>query len=200
MTGDSLYVAHKLPAEVQEHLFVHVVELLPSVERDALRCARGIRPGSGLRWANLDDWHITLAFLGDVEHRQDDPEIDQIDVHGILGRLCRRYDPLMLQLRGAGAFRQEILWVGVVSEKERLLTRGASLRLALDADTTYPFHPHLTLAVAQNGPVDLDPLVARLKTYEGPPWLADRIHLLRSRPGQPVDETVASWPLEGKPR
>ena len=41
-------------------------------------------------------------------------------------------------------------------------------------------------------------LARRLAGYQGPPWTADRIHLVRSRPGateQPRYTTLGSWPL-----
>jgi 2'-5' RNA ligase len=47
-------------------------------------------------------------------------------------------------------------------------------------------------------PADVTELVAALAGYQGPPWTADRIHLVRSRlgaTGQPRYTTLGSWPL-----
>ena len=56
---------------------------------------------------------------------------------------------------------------------------------------------HLTLARCRM-PADVTGLVAALAGYQGPPWTADRIHLVRSRLGateQPRYTTLGSWPL-----
>ncbi len=45
---------------------------------------------------------------------------------------------------------------------------------------------------------DVTPLVAALAGYEGEPWTADRLHLVRSRLGstdQPRYSSLGSWPL-----
>ena len=46
-------------------------------------------------------------------------------------------------------------------------------------------------------PADVTELVAALAGYQGPPWTADRIHLVRSRLGateHPRYTTLGSWP------
>jgi len=47
-------------------------------------------------------------------------------------------------------------------------------------------------------PADVTELVAALAGYQGPPWTADRIHLVRSHLGateRPRYTTLGSWPL-----
>jgi 2'-5' RNA ligase len=46
-------------------------------------------------------------------------------------------------------------------------------------------------------PADVTELVAALGGYQGQPWTADRVHLVRSRLGaaEPRYASLASWPL-----
>ena len=47
-------------------------------------------------------------------------------------------------------------------------------------------------------PADVTPLVTALAGYQGEPWTADRLHLVRSRLGatdQPRYASLGSWPL-----
>jgi 2'-5' RNA ligase len=51
-------------------------------------------------------------------------------------------------------------------------------------------------------PADVTELVAALDAYQGQPWTADRVHLVRSRLGatdQPRYTSLASWPLRPPP-
>ena len=60
------------------------------------------------------------------------------------------------------------------------VTAGASRAGAPPPDRRRRFQPHLTLARCRI-PADVTPLVAALAGYQGPPWTADRLHLVRSR-------------------
>jgi 2'-5' RNA ligase len=47
-------------------------------------------------------------------------------------------------------------------------------------------------------PADVTGLVAALDGYQGQPWTADRVHLVRSRLGateRPRYTSLANWPL-----
>jgi 2'-5' RNA ligase len=51
-------------------------------------------------------------------------------------------------------------------------------------------------------PADVTELVAALEGYQGQPWTADRVHLVRSRLGateHPRYTSLASWPLRVPP-
>jgi 2'-5' RNA ligase len=51
-------------------------------------------------------------------------------------------------------------------------------------------------------PADVTELVAALDDYQGQPWTADRVHLVRSRLGateQPRYTSLANWPLRAPP-
>ncbi len=169
-------------------------------ELDAL--AGPLRAGRpDLRWTSREAWHVTLAFLG---------QVDEAAVARLLPRLeraARRHHRFRLAFCGAGAFpaagRANVLWSGLSGDRGALarlaesVTAGASRAGAPPPDKGRRFQPHLTLARCRM-PADVTELVAALAGFQGGPWTADRVHLVRSRLGateQPRYSSLASWPL-----
>jgi RNA 2',3'-cyclic 3'-phosphodiesterase len=163
---------------------------------------RAARPD--LRWTGRPDWHVTLTFLGDV------PTPAVLRLASELERDAARHPPLPLAFAGAGAFpaavRAKVLWCGLtgghgamagLADLAASVAAAAARSGAGPADAGRPFRPHLTLARCRT-PADVRAQVAALGPYEGPPWRADRVHLVRSRPGgQPRYAAVGSWSLGG---
>lgn len=153
-----------------------------------------------LRWALPEQWHLTLAFLGEVGEGRT-PDLTER-----LGRLAGRHAPLVLSLGGGGRFGNRVLWTRVWGDTDRLRRLAASVqaaarraRVPVEARS---YRPHLTLARAR-GDVDLRPAVAALTGFEGRPWIVDELHLVRSDLGAGPDGTArhevqASWPLRGR--
>jgi 2'-5' RNA ligase len=169
-------------------------------ELDAL--AGPLRAGrQDLRWTNREAWHVTLAFLG---------QVDESAANRLLRRLenaARRHHVFRLAFSGAGAFptqaRANVLWSGLSGDRGALahlaesVAAGASRAGAPPPDKGRRFRPHLTLARCRM-PADVTELVAALDGHQGPSWPADRIHLVRSRLGAteyPRFTTLGSWPL-----
>jgi RNA 2',3'-cyclic 3'-phosphodiesterase len=169
-------------------------------ELDAL--AGPLRAGRpDLRWTSREAWHVTLAFLGQVD------EAAATRLRPRLERAAHRHHAFRLAFSGAGAFpaatRANVLWSGLSGDRRTLahlaesVAAGASRAGAPPPDKGRRFQPHLTLARCRT-PADVTELVAALATYQGRPWTADRIHLVRSRLGateQPRYATLGSWPL-----
>lgn len=190
-----------------------LAELAPV--RDALRALPG---ADGMRWTERRNWHVTLAFYGDVDEAQRGGLSER------LARAAARSRPLHLRLAGGGHFGGRALWAGLAPgdpdadphpvEALRRLAQSANAagrRVGLDLDDGRRFHAHLTLAHARprRGPAarhrpDLPAYAAALDGFRGTPWTADAVALVRSElpasgvPGeQPHYEPVASWPLGG---
>lgn len=153
----------------------------------------------GLRWTGRDDWHVTLAFLGETGA----PAADRLAPR--LERAAVRHHPLQLALAGAGAFpsaaRARVLWCGLSGDLAELGGLAASVEAAArragaaPAGTGRAFRPHLTLARGR-APADARALVRTLSTFQGQVWTAGRLHLIHSRPGQePRYTTVGSWAI-----
>ena len=118
---------------------------------------------------------------------------------------------MRLGFAGAGAFpaaaRANVLWSGLSGDRGALARLAESVAArASGAGVTPPdkgrrFQPHLTLARCRM-PADVTGLVASLAGYQGQPWTADCIHLVRSRLGateHPRYTSLANWPLRTPP-
>jgi len=159
-----------------------------------------------LRWTSREAWHVTLAFLGQVDESAAARLVPRLE------RAARRHHVFRLAFNGAGAFpspsRANVLWSGLSGDRGTLarlaesVAAGASRAGAPPPDQGRRFQPHLTLARCRM-PADVTELVAALAGYQGQPWTADRIHLVRSRLGattQPRYTTLGSWPLRAADR
>ncbi len=155
-----------------------------------------------LRWTRPEQWHVTLAFLGEVG----DDVIDELTRR--LARAAARHPPLPLSLSGGGRFGHRVLWTSVQGDRDGLRrladsTRAAARRCHLPVERRR-YHPHLTLA-RSDGKADLRPLVEGLASWQGRPWVATQLHLVRSRLGAAPDgfalhEPIAGWSLKGRHR
>ncbi|MGH3343818.1 MAG: RNA 2',3'-cyclic phosphodiesterase [Carbonactinosporaceae bacterium] len=176
-----LFVALQPPDEVLEEL------------AEATAALRRAHPA--LRWTRPEQWHLTLAFLGEVGE-------DRLPaLRERLERVAGRHAPLTLSLTGGDRFGREVLWAGVAGDLlglERLAgsvseaARGAEIRV-----DDRPYRPHLTLARTRR-PTDLRRLAKACAAFRGTPWAARELLLVRSHLGRrPRYDTVASWPLAG---
>jgi RNA 2',3'-cyclic 3'-phosphodiesterase len=100
----------------------------------------------GIRLINIDNIHITLAFLGNTEEEMVKRVIS------ILDTICNNFVRFDLSLKGIGVFKNidnpRVLWIGIESSDElmalnRNLVKG--LREAEFDLEDRAFNPHLTL-------------------------------------------------------
>lgn len=82
---------------------------------DGLRTAEG---ADRLRWTDRDNWHITLAFYGEV------PDTALPGLQARLAHAARRSGPLRLRIAGAGRFGDRTLWAGVAGADEDVPVPG----------------------------------------------------------------------------
>ena len=156
-----------------------------------------------LRWTGRDAWHLTLAFLSEV----DEAVIARLAVR--LERAARRHPTLSLSLSGAGAFpvasRARVLWTGIEGDRRGLGqlaasgAAGARRAGAPPANGGRGYQPHLTLARCR-APADVRSLVGTLGSFAGTPWVATEVHLIHSRlEAHPRYEVIGTWPLRAGP-
>lgn len=158
-----------------------------------------------LRWTSRETWHVTLAFLGEVSAESAERLLPRLE------RGARRHPAFELRVAGAGAFpdpgRATVLWSGITGNRRALgqlaMTVSAAARRAgaPPPDAGRRYHPHLTLARARGRTsVDVRRVVTGLDDYQGPPWTAGEISLIRSTLGsQPRYETIGTWKLRQEP-
>jgi 2'-5' RNA ligase len=156
-----------------------------------------------LRWTDRPAWHITLAFLGEV----DEPAVARLGPQ--LAETARGHPALALSLAGSGAFpgpaRARVLWTGIAGDRDGLsflaaaVAKGARNAGAPPPDDGRGFLPHLTLGRCR-APVDVSTLAGALAGYAGTPWAAAEIHLIRSLlAARPRYQVIGTWPLCGPP-
>lgn len=167
------------------------------IPRDAtlsLSLLRGGLPGA--RWIDVENYHMTLRFIGDVEGHIAD------EIATALDRVQR--PAFSLSLSGVGAFggkKPHSIWAGVAASPE-LIALQAEIericqRLGLPKDQ-HKFTPHVTLARLKNP--NLEELAAYLSArgnFATDSFRMTRFVLMSSREsigGGPyiVEE---SWPL-----
>lgn len=99
-------------------------------------------------WVRIDNLHLTLQFLGDVD------ESRVAEIGRALDGVAARHEPFALRVRGVGAFpdaeRPRVVWIGCRDKADRLTMLTVDAQQAM---TTFgcrvdehPFAGHLTLA------------------------------------------------------
>lgn len=170
---------------------------------DGLRVSLANAPGRSTRLTRRENWHITVAFLGDV------PATRVPVAAAVMTEVAATVTPLRLCVAGGGTFggsRDPILWAGIGGEVDgirrlaRLLQR-ALRRARLPVDDRPP-RPHLTIArPGVRVPADdVTADVATLAAYQGPQWMAAELHLMLSEIAQsPTGPVPRYTPLVSVP-
>jgi 2'-5' RNA ligase len=183
-----LFVAVTPPADALDELEAAVAPLRSSCPE--------------LRWTGRQNWHVTLAFLGQV----DEAVADKLGP--ALGEAVAAESAGPVSLGPAGSFPKDRTWANVlwvdVRDQEGLLTRLARTvgtvagQVGAPPDRQKEYKPHLTLGRCRNA-AKVGPLVARLAGFRGRPWVAGEIQLFQShlRPQwpEPRYEDLGRWPL-----
>ena len=137
------------------------LELSDSARQKAAQAAQAwearLLPMQTAKWTALEDYHLTLHFLGDL------PEEAQPDLIAAAMPVAAACGPFALTLAEAGAFphvrQPRVLWLGVGPSRP-LAALAQRLREALEElgypPEKRPFRPHITLARCRAGRSDED--------------------------------------------
>ena len=167
------------------------------IPRDAALSLSLLRGGlSGARWIDVENYHLTLRFFGDVEGHVAD------EIANALDRIRR--PTFSLTLSGVGAFggkKPHSIWAGVAASPDLLTLQAEieriSARLGLSSDAR-KFIPHVTLARLRNTSPDAVAIYLSARgNFAAMPFKVGRFVLMSSRDsvgGGPyvVEE---AWPL-----
>ncbi|UQX04421.1 RNA 2',3'-cyclic phosphodiesterase [Streptomyces sp. RerS4] len=153
-----------------------------------------------LRWNRIEDWHITLAFLGELP-------VDTVALlRPPLAELAASRRPLELALRGGGHFGERVAWAGIDGDVDGLHLLAADVRAVVKecgvAFEDRPLRPHLTLARSRReDPFRAADIADGLTTFTGRRWPAERLHLVGSNFGrgpEPIRyRDIEAWPFGG---
>lgn len=186
-----LFVSLPIPAPVKAE-----VEKLQNELRQGL-------PADAVRWLRMDQFHLTLRFLGNVDADQTESLITAI------GKACSTFKPLQLRTAELGFFpderRPRILWAGIAGDTDALRALQQAIAAATAAfakqPEDHPFTAHLTLARLKNiRPHETRLLAERVRKMSGRllgEWTADRVELMHSelRPDGSRYSCLAELPL-----
>ncbi|MBB4186787.1 RNA 2',3'-cyclic phosphodiesterase [Sinorhizobium terangae] len=144
----------------------------------SLSLLRGGLPGA--RWIDVENYHITLRFIGDVDGRTADEIVERLD------RIER--PEFQLQLTGTGAFgskKPHSVWAGVSNDPEMFALQAEieriCQRLGLPPDPR-KFTPHVTLARLRSSRVeDVVNYLSGRGNFLTSPFAVSRFVLLSSR-------------------
>ena len=188
-----LFVAAYPPAAALDDLAVRI---------DDLRAGQAAAAGVNARLAARPLWHVTVAFLGEVDEKRRDAAVVAVD------RAAGEADAVpALRLAGGGTFGRRnftTMWVGLAGDVAGLQslvgTVRAEFRRAHVNFDRKPFRPHLTIARPgqrlSRDQIDAD--VAALTSYVGPTWPLTELVLVESHHGpHPTHDPVHRAPLAG---
>jgi len=176
-----LFVGLDIPSGVSEH--IHLLS--------------GGIPGA--RWTKIENYHVTLTFIGDVSEAQ----LDDVD-EALAGIDCPAFD---LEIAGTGSFAQgddpKVLWLGI-SENPTLKLLKQRIDNALDRygiafERRSRFTPHITLARFRHHPEE-DKIGAFMQAhnlFKLPPLAVEDFVLYESYSGNdgPVYQQMEYYPL-----
>ncbi|MER5951867.1 RNA 2',3'-cyclic phosphodiesterase [Streptomyces sp. NPDC001904] len=151
-----------------------------------------------LRWNRIEDWHITLAFLGELPVRT----VQRL--RSPLADLAAVRPSLELALIGGGHFDERVLWSGIEGDLDGLHELAEAVRERVrDCGVDFaerPLRPHLTLARARRyDNASVTAAAACLDGFTGRLWRTERLHLVgsttRGHAGPRRYQDIDAWPL-----
>jgi len=141
-------------------------------------------PKGTLRWVKLEQFHLTLKFLGDCAA----PRLPGL--RRALEETARGHSSFGLSFDGAGFFKSgatlKVLWLGVSEGKERVIRLAKDLNEACAGMgfpiENKPFHPHLTLARSKESfsARTLESITRQIPAPEPSPILIEKVSLIQS--------------------
>ncbi len=131
-----VFCAVELPPEVRVKLKDHIERLRTEV------------PDTAASWSRVENIHLTLKFFGSVD-------IDRITViSAALDRAVKNFSPFEISVDGTGAFRTQVLWIGVSDPADKLSALHNQIEDECAAEgfekEDRAYRPHLTVARIRN--------------------------------------------------
>jgi RNA 2',3'-cyclic 3'-phosphodiesterase len=169
-----LFVAIGVPQSVKAALQTVQAELRASLSR------------ARVSWAKVDQFHLTLQFLGDIETDRLEP------LTHVLREACRAFGAIQLRSSQVGVFPNlrapRVIWAGVLDRDQTLPQLAKALAVATQPFTKEPpkenFAGHITLGrikfMSRDEAGVLAKRVSSLAESAFGEWAAERIELMKS--------------------
>lgn len=126
-----------LAVEIPQHVRKHVWRIVEGEKKKDMP----------IKWAKLENMHITLKFLGEIDEKQ------QANISLAVKQIAGQHESFAVNLKDIGCFPNpkypRVLWVGVEKGSEALcaLAREIDEQLvSLGFKQEKRFHPHITIA------------------------------------------------------
>ena len=161
------------------------------------------RFGKDVKWVPVENVHITLKFLGNIE------ETRVNGIKEVMQSLACRTKPFTLKAKGTGCFpsikKIRVVWAGLAGELDKLVFFQRELENNLQKvgfpkeDRT--FKPHLTLGRMKSPRNDasLARAIVDNASFESDEFTVDHVTLYKSilKPSGAKYEVLVKMPLEG---
>jgi len=127
-----MFCAVELPSEVRARLQDHVARLRKDV------------PDVAASWTRVENVHLTLKFFGDVA-------VDRIErISRAIDRAVKEFSSFEISVGKTGAFRTQVLWIGVSDPSGRLTAlhdriENECVKEGFEKEDR-AYRPHLTIA------------------------------------------------------
>lgn len=158
-----------------------------------------------LKWAKVDNIHLTVVFLGNVQMGDIEAIGDEVR------KVCLKTGSFGISLVGMGVFpnrrNPRVLWLGLNGDLERMSHFRDALQNRLKPfgikEEKRRFKPHLTLGRSRKSNkkhFQLDEILLEYKDLTSPVCALEELILFKSdlKPGGAVYTKLASWPLLGE--
>ena len=185
------FLAFELPHEIRSGISDVSIDLRKS--------------GLNVKWVNVDNIHLTILFLGNIEEDDIHPMEDSI------GKICDKYSSFDISLEGIGLFpdirKPRVIWLGLGGNIDRMGNFRDDLQGILSPfgikKENRAFKPHITLGrfrnpTGKNG--ELGKYLTRYRSISSPVYTVNELFLFKSelKPSGARYTRINSWMLTGK--
>lgn len=134
------------------------------------------------RFKHVDNFHITLKFLGEIENSQAPQIAEQLEA------IAGQHESFQLNLSGIGAFQGRgiirTLYLGMKGELEALGQLNGDIEAAMETlgfkRENRPFTPHITISQELTLNTSFEELKKQIDTSDTEPIYVDKIELIKS--------------------
>src|ERR1700752_430896 len=131
-TSWRMFCAVELPLELRAQLQDHIARLRKQI------------PDAAASWSRVENIHLTLKFFGNVA-------VDRVGlISAALDRAVKGLSPFEISVGKSGAFRAQVLWIGLtdplgqLAELQKRIENECAAEAFEKEDRAY--RPHLTIA------------------------------------------------------